>query len=549
MHAIVAHAGHLTLEPVAGPKGSAIEVRASAETVIGRSSACDIRLDDGRVSRRHATLTSRHGEWYVTDLDSRHGTRLNGVELQAGVPTALRAGDVITIEPWSFRVETGAGVTPAVRTQQDDLDAAEISQIDDPGLSSLAGQRLRLLMEWASAIHAATDERSLAETILDAAVPGTGFARGAVLRDAGGAGAGSSIEILAHREPDTDQPPRYSRTLISAACEGRPVCLVSRRQGPDAVFGQTVVQLGIHTAICAPIFVGKDVAALVYLDARGSENSMLPDAVAFCVAVTRIAGLALANIRRRQLEERQQRLLLDLQSAREAQRRIMPRDMGVAGGLRYALRSIPGRLVAGDLFDVVELPEGRVGVMLGDVADKGVGAGILMATAQSYLRASLTHGDSPEAAVRALNEFLTTRPAESAVGRFLSLWIGVIDVPRQELTYVDAGHGHWLIARAGSAERSAHEPDLLVGIEPAAAFHQHVRTTRRGERLILFSDGVTDQPGDDHSRFGRDRIIDALPKAGSPYEDVESIVKHLSEFAPVSTPMDDTTIASIELHP
>src|SRR5205814_10676781 len=124
-------------------------------------------------------------------------------------------------------------------------------------------------------------------------------------------------------------------------------------------YGQSIASLGIHSALCAPIVFGAAVVGFLYFDARGQESPVHPEAAGFCQAISRMCGLAMANLKRAELELRQRRLEADLTAAREAQQLIMPPNAGTIGRIRYALRSRPGRTVAGDLFDLVELDDGR----------------------------------------------------------------------------------------------------------------------------------------------------------------------------------------------
>ena len=157
--------------------------------------------------------------------------------------------------------------------------------------------------------------------------------------------------------------------------------------------------------------------------------------------MARLAGLALANLRRVQLEQRQHQLETEVRAARLAQELITPAESGRVGGLHYAARVRPGSLVAGDLFDVVALEDGRVATLIGDVCGEGIGASVIMAATQSHVRALLARGADPADAVGHVNRYLS---AHTAPGKFVSLWLGVFDLERGELTYVDAGHGHWL---------------------------------------------------------------------------------------------------------
>src|SRR5262249_19080875 len=159
----------------------------------------------------------------------------------------------------------------------------------------------------------------------------------------------------------------------------------------------------------------------LYLDARGTHRDVAPDAAAFCQVIARLCGLALSNLKRVELEQRQRHLEAEVQAAREAQLLILPPEHGVVGSVQYAMRMRPGHFVAGDLFDVLELDEHRVAVSIGDVAGHGVGAAVLMAASQSHLSAALQRHRDPAIAIAEVNRYLTER---STPHRFVSLWVG-----------------------------------------------------------------------------------------------------------------------------
>ena len=94
---------------------------------------------------------------------------------------------------------------------------------------------------------------------------------------------------------------------------------------PD--YGQSIADLNIHSAMCCPVEVDEAVAACLYLDARGAEASVALDDTGFCEALSRVAGLAIANLRRRELQKRQTRMTEELGAAREAQQFMIPEDV------------------------------------------------------------------------------------------------------------------------------------------------------------------------------------------------------------------------------
>ena len=531
----------LRLEVVAGPPMAPIELRAGSPTVLGRSESSDVPLPDGGVSRKHASIEFMGGEWIVTDLESRHGTIINGVQLDGFEAAPLSADDIIGIGPWSFRVSTGEQAAPSRMSTMVGEDHGRVEQVREIETDSLAQHRLGLLMECASSIQAARDELELADSLLDAAVAGTGFSNAALLRTFVD---GEEIEVLGYRggEDSTGDEMNFSRSLLRAASRGELVRLTDESPVNPT---HSIASLGIHSAMCCPIYLGGSISALLYLDSRGSAGGGRSDAAAFCQAIAKMAGLALSNIKRSDLERRQRQLVADINSAREAQRQIMPANTDDLCGVRYAEHMIPGRFVAGDLFDAFAIPDGKVAMFLGDVAAKGVGAGILMATTQAHLNASLTlHGDL-ERAVNDVNHYLATH---SAGDKFVSLWVGVIDPQKHELMFVDAGHGLWaLCPGSGSAHKPEYEGDLVLGVDRDYKYSADHLTLSLDDRVVLFSDGIVEQPNPNGEQFGSQRALDLLDRSTSVKDDVDVLFDAIREFAATDQYADDTTVASFRM--
>ncbi len=320
------------------------------------------------------------------------------------------------------------------------------------------------------------------------------------------------------------------------------VRLVGQADLPRSV---SIAELGISAALCAPVMLGTAVTAYVYLDARGQAAPIETDAAGFCQAIARMCGLALANLKRQDLERRQQVLEAEMNAAREAQQLIVPALLGTAGSIRYALQNRPGFFVAGDLFDVIELEGERSAVCLGDVTGEGVAAGVIMAAAQSHLHAALQHTDDPATAVNAVNEYLASRSAEN---RFVSLWVGVFDAKSRRLQFVDAGHGHWLMRRVGDkAGQPAFEGGIPIGIQAHYPYETEEVQLEPGDRVVLYSDGLVEQRSPGGEMFGKQRVADIVDQCDDPEQDVTRLMEQLEAFAGGPAFHDDTTIASIQL--
>ncbi|MBX3321408.1 MAG: SpoIIE family protein phosphatase [Phycisphaeraceae bacterium] len=532
----------LRLEPIAGPPIDPVDLPAPGPHRIGRASTSDIQLDFGTVSRRQAIIVLQDNQWLIMDQTSRHGTYVNGVRLEPGEPIPITPGDLIRLGPWTFRVRDPGSAMTSVSTTNDVHSAKHrIETVERTGHHEFAQHRLDLIIECAAGAQGARDMQELADLMLNTAIAGTGFTRGAVVRQVS---AGGDVETIAHVGHGRSRGHiDISRSLLAAASAGEVVRLTGEDESNFG--GESIMQLGIHSAICAPLMLERSVEAYLYLDARKGERSMAADAAAFCRAIARIAEMALGNLRRRTLEVQRRSLEADMNAARQAQDLIMPPPVGSYGLVRYAMARKPGRFVAGDLFDIVGIGQGgSCAAFLGDVSGKGVGAGVLMAIAQTYLRLCLQAGSDLGSAVSSLNDHLLARTAS---GQFITLWLGLFDMERRQLQFVDAGHGHWLVCRPGARPETIRcKGGLIVGIQ-SGSYEAETLAIEPGTRVVVFSDGLVEQRNADGDEFGVERAKATLEGSQSAVEDVERLSSAILEFAQTDALSDDLTIASIEV--
>jgi len=536
----------LRLYPLTGPEIETLVIEPQPSVIVGRSSTCDINLPDQAVSRRHLRLACRGESWIATDLGSRHGTSLGGVPLHKDESAPLAHGDTLAVGPWIFRVQLGSDLRSGGMETTNDVTStrARVVAVTEAELGNLAEKRLNLLMECAARIHSSQNESDLAAAALEALLDGTGFVRGALVKPIHSV---SEVEIIGRRisprgarRPGTQEDFAISRSLLAAASEGRIVRLTENQSLREAV---SIIEMGVQAAICAPVQIGTEIQAFLYVDSLDMSSRVEPDAPAFCGAIARMCGLALANIQRALLHQRQRHLEADLNAARDAQTRMMPPESGAVGPVRYAMRSVPGRVVAGDLFDLFPLDENRVAVCLGDVTGKGMGSAMLMAMTQSFLRASLQRDDDLAKAMASLNEYLH---AHSAPHEFVSMFAAIIDGPARSMDFVDAGHGYAaLVPPNGTPASIRSEGSMLLGVQSGTEFGVETMPFEPGTRLVIVSDGVVEQRAPEAGMFGLQRMLDIVASAGAPEADVANLLQDLLTFAETTALSDDVTIVSL----
>ncbi len=532
----------LTLDTVLGPQGGTHVVSAPGPASIGRGAGCEVCLMHEGVSRRHAGLVFRGGGWVVTDTQSTHGTFVNGVRLASGAPTPITSGDLLRVGPWTFRVVVGRHGERTSSTFDDTSFVTSRIELATERGHSASGRRLKLLTECISSFGSARDEVSMARAALDSALKGSGYSRGAVLRvGADGLDVSVLVSAAGGRRAGSEGGSEFvfSRRLIQAASAGKPVVLAASASLPSV----SLMEMQIQAALCVPIMLGEAPAAYLYLDTKETGSGGQDDSASYCEAVATALGLALANLKRAELDRRQRELTAELSAAHDAQRLILPSPGARVGFSRYAMHMRPGVFVAGDIFDVVPISSSRVAFCVGDVSGHGAGSAMVMATAQSFLHACLRAGAEASAAVSALNRHLAERVTD---GRFVSLWLGVLE-ESGELEFVDAGHGYCLRRGAwGGASRLVSPGGIPLGIEPEHGYSSERVRLDTLDRILLFSDGLVEQRNQGGEAFGIDRVWQATAGSESPEGDVGAIMGALDAFTGGGGLDDDATVASLD---
>ena len=192
----------------------------------------------------------------------------------------------------------------------------------------------------------------------------------------------------------------------------------------------------------------------------------------------------------------------ELQRAREIQESLLPTTIPQIAGFEIAAAWRPAREVSGDYFDVFRLGETRVGICIADVVGKGVSAALLMANVQAAVRAFAGEGENPSSVCGKVNRLLCEN---IATGKFVTCVFGVLDCATQTLAWCNAGHLEPVLVSEG-AVRTLHGGGAALGVFPEWAYGEEQVALRDGDRLLLFTDGITEAAGADECEFGEESV-------------------------------------------
>jgi sigma-B regulation protein RsbU (phosphoserine phosphatase) len=200
----------------------------------------------------------------------------------------------------------------------------------------------------------------------------------------------------------------------------------------------------------------------------------------------------------------------ELEEARLTQQRLLPRDVPEVPGCRISAAWQPAAGVAGDSFDAIPFDGHRLGLTIADVIGKGLPAALLMSSLQSCVKALAAPDVPPRTLCADVNRALCGRMGD---GKFISFCYGLLDAEARTLTYANAGHNAPILVRADGALERLTEGGMPLGLFADAPYDQATVEIRTGDRLVMFTDGITEARDAGGEEFGDDRLI-ALVDAG-----------------------------------
>jgi sigma-B regulation protein RsbU (phosphoserine phosphatase) len=229
----------------------------------------------------------------------------------------------------------------------------------------------------------------------------------------------------------------------------------------------------------------------------------------------------------------------ELTRALEIQRDLLPKALPQLPGIEIVSAWQPARTVGGDYFDVIRLDGNRLGLCIADVSGKGLTAALLMANLQAAFRAFATPHAAPSEVCAKLNEFVCNNVAP---GKFITFFYGVLDGEQRSFCYENAGHCPALLLKASGQSESLAGGGAVLGVIPGWSFKDSVIQLSPGDRLLLYTDGVTEAQNRQSEEFGGARLLQAATHDRSSAESVQRGVMEQIEAFCGHNFLDDVTL-------
>jgi len=509
---------------------------------VGRSSASELCYpEDAGLSRQHLALEKVGETWTVRDLNSKNGTFVNGNRITE--PYSLGPEDRVTAG--HLTISFAEKVSPPVTNTVVFVEGASTTSPSTTVVASLqgvlsqekeieGGMQMRALIRVGRELSGNLPLSDLFNLIMNLSIEAVGAARGVLMTL-----EGDELVVRAARGEGF----RISSAVRDRVIKEKASLLVRDARLDEAFAGRmSIVQQQIRSMLAAPLQTDDRVIGLIYLDSPHFVHEFTKDDLNLLTVMANVAAIRIEHTRLAEVEQVERMHAKELEQAAEIQRKLLPTSAPAVPGVDLAGYNAPCRTVGGDYFDFLPYPDGRVALLVGDVAGKGMPAALLMSSLQARVQVLFDEPADLAALVTRLNRIINSNcPAN----RFISFFIGVLDPKTGQLNYVNAGHNPPLLARRDGTVEKLDCTGLILGIMPSARYEQQTVTLQPGDIVVLFSDGVTEASRPDvDEEFGEERLAQAVFKLRDlPAKSIiEAINQQVQEFTVGSPPADDITL-------
>lgn len=246
------------------------------------------------------------------------------------------------------------------------------------------------------------------------------------------------------------------------------------------------------------------------------------------------------------LERAQAQIRAELDAARALQIAILPAAFPTKPMCDGAARMIAATTMGGDFYDIIELPDGQIGLVMADVSGKGVPAAFFMAVARTCLRDVAPDHATPGACLAAANLALCS---QNPLDLFVTVFYCMLDPVTGVLRYASGGHASPYLRRAdGSVRPLGGAGGLVLGAMAGVQFPDHAVQLQPGDRLVLYTDGVTEALNSAQEPYGEQRLVAEIGATGVATATalVEGICRSVAKFSGTAPQSDDITLIVLD---
>jgi len=515
---------------------------------LGRSSANELCYpDDIGLSRQHLALVGRDGHWTVEDLGSKNGTLLNGVRIEKPMPflpgDRVSAGHLtiefadagLATQNTVVFVDNSEQFSKSATTVVASLDGVLGPQVDDLNKTTVmqGSPQMWALIRAGRELAGHRPLTELFPLIMDLSVEAVLAGRGVLMTL-----DGEELNVRAARGEGF----KISSTVRDRVLKEKASLLVRDAQLDQGLREHmSIVEQKVRSMIAVPLQTNDRVIGLIYVDSPNAVREFTREDLNLLTVMANVAAIRIEHARLNEIEEAERAMAKDMHQAALIQERLLGSPPKLEG-MDIAAKTVASRAVGGDYYDFIKYPDGRVAIMVGDVAGKGMPAALLMSSLQARVHVVF---EEPDGLAQKLTRLNKSTCANCPDNRFITFFTCIADPRTGHVTYANAGHNPPLVVLAkGGFELLEGAGGMILGILPMAQYQEANVTLDPGDVLVLFSDGVTEEADPDDNQFGEERLANIVAELSNrpAAEIVQEVHRAVHAFTQGAPAADDITV-------
>ncbi len=536
----------------------------------GRHPDCEVIIEAGAVSRKHAQIEKKGDNFFVVDLGSRNGTLVNRNLIDA--PTKLFDGAEISICDVSFQFflheqnpRRGANATITGQDRAEKLSSnflvddkyergsTILGQLEIPShhsaidTTSGASAKLKAIITVTQALRDASEPNGILSSVIDCLFE--------LFVDADRGFIAMKKEdtseivpfLMKTRRGIDDENIRISRTIVNTVMELQQAVL-SSDAAEDSRFdmSQSLADFRIRSMMAAPLVnaAGKSIG-IIQIDSLRPSMAFSQEDLEVLATVAMQTSAALQKFELYRAADETRRMEQDLKLAHEVQLRFLPDKPPGISGFKFFSYYRPATHVGGDYFDYVQLDEHRCAIIVADVVGHGVAAALLMAKVAAESRFALAMNSNPVKAVEVINNAMSGMNLD----KFVTFLLCMLDSRSETIQIVNAGHMLPIIWRPDGSIVSMDDihAGLPVGIMENFAYESAEIEMPPGTIVVLYTDGVNEAMNDAGDELTTERVIEDIrtSQAKAPESIGKTICESIRRHVGDSPQTDDICLVCI----
>jgi sigma-B regulation protein RsbU (phosphoserine phosphatase) len=365
-----------------------------------------------------------------------------------------------------------------------------------------AVDQLSMLNDLSLSISGTIDSQEIMDTIIDRSICFIGAQRGNITvidenqHDRG--------KMLARNtcSPNEHAPIRPQKTILKRIKINRePVRLNDLHNNSELQTNQW--DPSIHSILSVPLMVHSRLTGVLTIYNKKDGPGFTDQDQQLLSIIASQSAQVIENARLKEKEQQLNKVEKDIEVANKIQQKLLPKEAPNLQGYNLYGKNITAQSIGGDYYDFIQLDDYRWVICLGDVSGKGLPASLLMSNLQALIRGELPCHHSPGRLLKSVNKKLYEN---TDADKFATVFLGILDTRSQSLTYSNAGHEYPFVIHSDKSYNRLKTGGMPIGVMGNQTFEEKSIELHAGDKLIAYSDGITDSRDNKNREFGENRL-------------------------------------------